>query len=112
MLLVIIDDFDRTGVAIFPAKADPPLIVDSDAVLASSISGQLLQVIGRRDPEITEPASGIQDQQFPKSDPMNTREPLGMPPLKNLLGFLTAKPLNHVLIITHRDNNVKRYQVA
>ena len=97
---MIVDDLDGMRVSVFPAEADPPLIVDSDAVLASSISGQFLQMIGWRNPEIAQRAGSIQNQQLSESDPLNTRELLGMPSMKNLFGFLTAESLDHVLIIT------------
>jgi hypothetical protein len=47
-LLMIVDDLNFVRVAFFPAKADPPLIVDSDGVLAPPISLQGLQSKARR----------------------------------------------------------------
>ena len=35
---VIVDDLDIVGVACFPAEDDPPLVVDSDAVLSGQVS--------------------------------------------------------------------------
>ena len=48
---VIIDDLDLVSVAITPYKTDPPLIVDSNAVLALAIAGEFLEPISRRYPE-------------------------------------------------------------
>jgi len=61
---VVIDDFDvlRTGSA--PSKADPPLLVDADAVLTGAIAPQLLQSVTRRDPRVVECLRGVQDQQL------------------------------------------------
>jgi len=41
-LLVVIDnlDVDRAGRAVGPLKADPPLVIDTDAVLALPIALQ------------------------------------------------------------------------
>jgi hypothetical protein len=43
--LVIIDDLDVKGMPVTPPKADPPLLVDSDTVLALSITLQSLELI-------------------------------------------------------------------
>ena len=45
---VIIDDLDVEGVAVLPAEADAPLIVDPDTVLTLSVARELLQSISRR----------------------------------------------------------------
>jgi hypothetical protein len=42
---VIIDDFHLMGISIYPHKADPPLIIDTNAVLPCSIASQLLKAI-------------------------------------------------------------------
>jgi hypothetical protein len=31
--LVVVDDFDVIGIAILPAEADAPLLIDADAIL-------------------------------------------------------------------------------
>jgi hypothetical protein len=45
---VIVDNLDFMRVTIAPAQADPPLVVDADAVLSFSVAGQALQTIARR----------------------------------------------------------------
>src|SRR5262249_1785526 len=42
---MIVDDLDIVGVAVTPAEADAPLVVDSDAVLPFAIPGEPLQPI-------------------------------------------------------------------
>jgi hypothetical protein len=49
---VVVDYLDVQRIAIFPAKADAPLIVDPDAVLSFSAASQGFQSIARRDPKI------------------------------------------------------------
>jgi hypothetical protein len=44
---MIIRDFNIVGVPI-PIEAESPLIIDSDAVLALAITGELLQLIAGR----------------------------------------------------------------
>jgi hypothetical protein len=60
-MLVVIRDFDvdRLALLIRPLKADSPLIVDADAVLALTVSTQSLESIPRRFAEIEELRCGI-----------------------------------------------------
>jgi hypothetical protein len=43
---MVINDFHVKCLAVFEAEAHPPLIVDTDAPLAGTISAQLLQPVG------------------------------------------------------------------
>jgi len=51
---MIIYNFDVERIPASPNEAQPPLIVDANAVLSGPIAGQCLQVIGWRLPEILE----------------------------------------------------------
>jgi hypothetical protein len=42
---VIIDNFNVKGMPVTPPEADPPLLVDPDAVLALSVALQSLELI-------------------------------------------------------------------
>ena len=42
---VIVNDLDFMGVAILPGKTDPPLVIDTNTVLAASPALELLQSI-------------------------------------------------------------------
>jgi len=46
---VIVRNFNIVGVPVKPLEADPPLIVDPDAVLAGTVSPQFLQAVSRWD---------------------------------------------------------------
>jgi hypothetical protein len=109
---VVIDDFDLVGITAFPAKADAPLIVDADTMLALPWSNQLLKSIGRRDPEVVGRFRSVQDQELAKSYALNPRELPRMAPLKDLFGLATAEALDHASIISPDVIIVKRYQVA
>lgn len=54
MVLMIVGDFYVVGVSIFPAKADAPLLVNADAVLAFAVAGQCFQLVAGRKPKIVE----------------------------------------------------------
>jgi hypothetical protein len=42
---MVVRDFDFVGITVLPAKADPVLIVDPDAVLPDPVSSQALEAI-------------------------------------------------------------------
>ena len=59
---MVVDDLNVMGVASDPAEADPPLVVDTDAVLAETIRGELLQTIRWRHSEVSKTCRGIEHQ--------------------------------------------------
>jgi hypothetical protein len=61
---VIVHDFDFVRLAVLPGEADPPLIVDPNAVLAAPVSLQHLKTVARRDPEILEARGGMEVEQL------------------------------------------------
>jgi len=62
MVIDYLSVFRRT---VAPHKANAPLTVDPDRMLASSFALQLLQPVSRWSPEIFKLVCRIQDQQFP-----------------------------------------------
>jgi hypothetical protein len=46
---VIVGDLDAVGVSASPLEADPPLVINADAVLTISSADQLLEPVARRD---------------------------------------------------------------
>jgi hypothetical protein len=97
------------SVTVFPSKANTPLIVDPDTVLASALARELFQAIRGRYAEIVQGIRSVQDQQLPQRDSLNLPELSGVSPPEDLFRFLAAKILDHTPIITRYDNNVKRY---
>jgi hypothetical protein len=85
---MIIHDFDIVGVVVFPQKTDPPLIIDSDGVLPTSIPFQFFQPNGRRHSQILQARRPIEHSKFAKGDPLEgirqpsrtlaPQEPLGL----------------------------------
>jgi hypothetical protein len=61
---MIIDDLDVVGVTVFPPETDTPLVIDSDAILALSVSGQLLVPIPPGNPHIIQRLGGVQQQEL------------------------------------------------
>src|SRR5215210_6489022 len=66
---VVVHDLDALRPSVGPGKADPPLVVDTDAVLASSVASECLQSVARRHTEIVEGHRGVEDRQLPQRRP-------------------------------------------
>ena len=60
---MIIYNFNFVRVAVHPFEADPPLLVDADAVLPFSAAPQGFQPVSRRDSEILEANRSVQKLQ-------------------------------------------------
>jgi hypothetical protein len=71
--LVIIDDLNLVGIAILPAKADPPLLVHANTVLAGSIASELLQPISRGHAEVAELLGRIHGHKLTQHRALETR---------------------------------------
>jgi hypothetical protein len=59
---VIVHDLNLVGIAVLPAKANSPLIIDTNAVLAGAVTGQFLQAVSRRNPQIGQILGSVKDQ--------------------------------------------------
>lgn len=98
---MVVDDGDLGDIALLPAEADAPLIVDADAVLTTPIAFQRFQPIGRRDTQILETGSGIEHAQLASGDRLDIgRQPARALTTPNLFGFLVDKAPDHALTIT------------
>ena len=55
---MIVDNFDFHGAALGPSKANAPLVVDANAVLALSVASQRFETMRRRNEEVGQPPGG------------------------------------------------------
>lgn len=69
--LMVIDDFDVLDAVFIPFKADPPLPVDTDGVLAIAVPAQRFQAVGRRDAKIRQGFGKMQHDQLARGQPLN-----------------------------------------
>ena len=67
-LRVVVDDLYVEGISGAPDEADAPLIVDADAVLASTIALERFEPIAGRNAQVGEGVGRIEDDEFPKGD--------------------------------------------
>jgi hypothetical protein len=99
LFLVVIRDFHFVSVAFLPFKTNPPLIVDANAVLTGTFASKFLQSIARRDTEIVQAFSGVENCQFsPHSLMQIGRKATRRLTLKQLLGFFVPEGSDHTLI--------------
>jgi hypothetical protein len=62
---VIIRDLYFVSISSFPPKADAPLVIDADALLALSVAPQRFQMVSRRRRHIAQHYRGMQLVQLP-----------------------------------------------
>lgn len=70
---MIVHDLDIVRVAVAPAEADPPLVVDANAVLAAPIALERFQPVARWHSQVIEALGGVELHEFPKHDPLELR---------------------------------------
>lgn len=95
-LLMIVNDF-YVRHAIVPNKANAPLVVNSNAVLPSTVSRKLLQSVARRRPKKVERFSGIKLGKLAFGNCLESAKLFGRAAFKQLLCFLTFEAFNHAL---------------
>jgi hypothetical protein len=61
---MVISDLHILGVAVCPAEADPPLIVDTNAPLILPITGKLLQPVAGRNAQEVKGGGAVELFQF------------------------------------------------
>jgi hypothetical protein len=68
---MVIHDFHAIRIAVLPAKANAPLLIDAYAVLAPPVSMQRLKSIGRGHSQRVQVGCGIEHPQFPHRHALN-----------------------------------------
>jgi len=94
---VIVHDLDPRGISPAPPEADPPLVVDPDAVLTCAITSQALETIPRWYPQIVDVHSRVQHSELPQSDLLHFgAEPFRRSTIEQPLGVSITEALDHV----------------
>ena len=68
---MVVYDFNFVGVFACPAKAETPLIINADAVLAASTAFNCLQAVAGREPHDIESVAGIELEEFTSGGALN-----------------------------------------
>jgi len=109
---MVVEDFHVLGRAFPPDKADPPLVVDPDAVLTPAVAFQGFQPVPRRHLEILKGLGRVDHLQLPARNRFNRPEPPDGLPLKQPLGVLAAEGADHRPILTDSVNRVNNSAAA
>jgi hypothetical protein len=98
---MVIDDFHVVGVTVNPSKADAPLIVDADAVLAFSAALECFKTVGRRNSQILKREGIAEYAQFATGHRLNIgKQSPGRRSTPDLFRFLAGKVPDHEENIT------------
>jgi len=95
---VIIHNLNVVGVPGPPLKANTPLVIDPNAVLALSVPVQGFQMVCRGNPQIVQGYRPAYHSEFSKGHRLNVvRQPMGKSPVEDKLGFFSLKASDHAL---------------
>ena len=93
---MVVDDLDVMCVPVLPAKADAPLIVDANAVLARAVAFELFESVAGRDTQVLELLGGIDEAELTEHESKEAgREPSDVLPLKHALRVPVREALDH-----------------
>jgi hypothetical protein len=93
---VIVTDFDVIRIAVNKAKADAPLIIDGDSVLALAITLERVQSIAGRDLKVVERRSEVNILELAHGTRLNVAwEPLRRPGGKEILSPAIGERFDH-----------------
>jgi len=121
VFLVIVRNFDAERIRAFPSKANPPLIVDSDAVLPGPIAFQGFQPISWRGAEVFQAPRLVEQQKLSARHPLDLlRQPAGMLVLEEPFCLRAGKTAYHcpdtitpsVMVVNIPNANAKTQAAA
>jgi len=100
---VVIDDLNVARIRIHPSEANPPLIVDPNAVLTFSVTGEGFETIRWNDSQIGERRCRMELVQFPLRYPSDTLVfPAELTPEDSFGLLVTERPNHDSRILLHR----------
>ena len=93
---MVVDDLDVIRVPVLPAKADAPLIVDANTVLARAVAFELFESVAGRHTQVLQLLGGINEANLAEHEPEQVgREPPDALPLRQALGVPIREALDH-----------------
>lgn len=96
MFLVIVRNLDVIRIAVRPAKANAPLVIDSNAVLTCPITDQFLKPVSGRHAKIAKRLGGMNQKQFSQCGPLHIPAEAGPSlALKYLFSIAITEALDH-----------------
>ncbi len=93
---MIIDDFNIVRIAFTPYKANPPALVDSDAMLSFPITDEFLKMVSGWNTQIIQRSGNIEDLQLAACVSLDLRWKLSRElTVEDPLSFLVRKTPDH-----------------
>jgi hypothetical protein len=92
---MVINDLHTLSAMTGPAEADPPLIIDPDAVLSFSVATQSLQPIAGRNPQVIEAGGDLELAQLAASHDRDTLKAPDALSAREGFGVGTPKRTDH-----------------
>lgn len=105
---MVIHDFDFGRVAAPPYETNPPLVVNTDAVLPLAITVQSFQAVSWRRGKVPQFRSAVELQQFPPRNPLERLEPSDRQAVKQPFRIRAAEGFDHNVRVYRSPFNVKR----
>lgn len=92
---MVVRDFNFVGVAILPDETDPPLVIDSNAVLSLAVSAQRFESVAGRHRQVMQFLGCVEHGQLPQPDPLDGLELSHSLAVKKALRLFRAERFNH-----------------
>jgi hypothetical protein len=105
---VVIDNLNLVRFAIFPAEANPVLIVDANAVLALAVASQRFQPVSVGLTKIVQMRSVVQNLQLSPRNPKNPAESAALSRKKDMFGLWVGKRPYHAFIVSRSTHVIQR----
>jgi len=95
-LFMIINNFNIRRMSVLPFKYNTPLIVNPDTIIILSVSGELFQPVGWRDPQIWYRNGVVQHPEFPSPGLLNFKRKFCRSSASpDFFSFFRTKGLDH-----------------
>ena len=106
---MVVHNLDFVRVLALPAEAEPPLVIEAEAVLALPSAFQGFQPVAGRRPQIGQKTGDVQLRELPQGHPFKGgREAVSADTLPQSLRFLAGKAGDHRGTVSGGDIGVKR----
>ena len=93
---MIVDDLDIVRTPILPSKADPPPVIDANAMLTLPVSGELLEAIAGGDAKVLQSFSSVEHGELALRDLLYVRGELPRPlPIEDLFRLSASEGPDH-----------------
>jgi len=105
---VVVDDLNVSGSGIGPAEAEPPLLVDADAVLPSSIAAELLEPVGWRHSEVVQRCRTVEHGELDPCSSLKFGMELRVLTQPYTFGLVIGEGADHTAMLTPGVSNARR----